>query len=239
MISTQPGGVALDPLEVQAFSQRGHDGRPWVIANFVATIDGATVVDGGSSAINDPDDKAMFAALRALPDFIVVGAGTVRAENYRPVTLDEAGREERSRAGRDPTPHLVVVTRSLDLDPQARVFADPDHRVTILTGPDAPDERFRMLSDVAEVVQLRATGVADIANYLRMAGVILCEGGPSLMGQFVAAGLIDEMNLTVAPLLVAGDSPRLAHGRDTSLNEMRLDRVLYGDRSLFLRYVRA
>lgn len=239
MIRTEPGGEAVDPMEVQAGYVRGHDGRPWVMANFVATIDGATVVDGGSTSINDPDDKAMFAALRSIPDFIVVGAGTVRAENYRPVTLDEARRNARVDAGLEPTPHLVIVSGSLGLDPAARVFGDPEHRVTILTGAGAPAERFAELSEVADVVRLHGTDASDVIHYLRMARIVLCEGGPSLMGQFVAAGLVDEMALTLAPMLVAGESPRLAHGPSGTPQEMRLDRVLYGDRSLFLRYVRA
>lgn len=239
MIRTEPGGAVVDPIEVQTGYTRGHADHPWVIANFVATIDGATVVDGGSTAINDPDDKAMFAALRLVPDFIVVGAGTVRAEDYRPVTLDEERRNARVAAGLEPTPHLVIVSGSLGLDPTARVFGDAQHRATILTGTGAPAERFAALSEVADVVRLGGTDAADVIHYLRMAQVVLCEGGPSLMGQFVAAGLVDEMALTISPLLVAGDSPRLAHGPSTAPREMRLDSVLYGDRSLFLRYVRA
>lgn len=239
MIRTEPGGTAIDPIELQTGYERGYEARPWVIANFVATIDGATVVDGGSSAINDPDDKAMFAALRSVPDFIVVGAGTVRSENYKPVTLDEERRSARLGAGLEATPHLVIVSGSLSLDPTARVFGDTNHRPTILTGVDAPAEKFSQLSEVADVVRLRGTGATDIMHYLRMSHLVLCEGGPSLMGHFVAAGLVDEMALTIAPYLVAGDAPRLANGAPASLQEMRLDRVLYGDRSLFLRYVRA
>ncbi|MGH3649125.1 MAG: dihydrofolate reductase family protein [Acidimicrobiia bacterium] len=240
MIRIEPGGLEVDPLEVQMGYPRGREDRPWVMANFVTTVDGATAVDGGSSAINDDDDKAMFAAMRAVPDFIMVGAETVRAENYGPVDLDERRRNARLDACLEETPHLVIVTRSLDLDPGARVFGDPQRRVMILTVPDAPDDRFAALSGVADVVRLKGTTPSDLLHYLRMARVVLCEGGPSLVGQFVAAGLIDELALTVAPMLVSGDAPRLAHGpaADPPL-EMRLDRVLYGDRSLFLRYLRA
>ncbi|MGD2043873.1 MAG: dihydrofolate reductase family protein [Acidimicrobiia bacterium] len=240
MIRTEPGGATIDPVDVQMGYPRGRSDRPWVMANFVTTIDGATVVDGGSTAINDEDDRAMFAAMRAVPDFILVGAGTIRAENYRPVTLDERRRQARLDARLEQTPHLVVVTRSLDLDPEARVFGDPEHRVTVLTGEDAPADRFAQLSEVADLVRLRSTGAEDILHYMRMAKVVLCEGGPSLVGQFIAAGLIDEMALTLAPMLVAGRSPRLSSGPspDDPI-DMRLDRVLYGDRSLFLRYLRA
>jgi len=239
MIRETPGGEQIDPLEVQMSYPRGRPDRPWVIGNFVTTIDGAAVVDGGSTAINDDDDMTMFGAIRAVPDFILVGAETVRAENYRPIDLDERRRRARLEAGLEEVPHLVVVTRSLDLDPKARVFGDPKRRVTILTGESAPAERFAALSEVADVVRLDATTPGDLLHYLRMARVVLCEGGPGTWGQFVAAGHVDEMALTVSPMLVSGVSVRLAHGpaADPPL-EMRLDRTLYGDRSLFLRYVR-
>jgi riboflavin biosynthesis pyrimidine reductase len=240
MIRAEPGGEPIDPLTLQLGYQRGHADRPWLMANFISTADGAAVVAGGSTAINDDDDKAMFAAMRAVPDFIVVGAGTVRAEDYRPVALDDERGEARLAAGREASPHLAIVTRSLDLEPDMRVFGDPDHRPTILTDGEAPADRFAVLSEVADVVRLPETSPQEILRYLRLAKVVLCEGGPSLMGDFVAAGLVDELALTVAPLLVAGRSPRIAHGSEPAApQEMELDRVVYGDRSLFLRYVRS
>ncbi|HEU4320493.1 MAG TPA: dihydrofolate reductase family protein [Acidimicrobiia bacterium] len=239
MIRTSPGGDPVDPLELQMSYPRHKSDGPWVMANFVSTIDGAAVVDGGSTAINDADDKAMFAAIRAATEFIVVGAGTVRAEDYRPVVLDEDRQRVRVEAGMEPSPHLIIVSGSLSLDPEARVFGDPDHRVTILSHDTAPDDKVAELSEVADVVQLGAVTATEVVHYLRLARVVLVEGGPTLMGEFVRAGLIDEMALTVAPMLASGASPRIAHGvtPDSPL-ELKLDRVLYGDRSLFLRYLR-
>jgi 5-amino-6-(5-phosphoribosylamino)uracil reductase len=240
MIRTEPGGDPINPLEVQMGYPRGRSDRPWVMANFVTTVDGAAAVDGSSTAINDADDRAMFQAMRAAPDFILVGAETVRSEDYGPVDLDDARRKARLEAQLEETPHLTIVTRSLDLEPDARVFSDPKRRVTVLTTEEAPVDRATALAEVADVVRLKATSPDDILRYMRKARVVLCEGGPSLMGQFIAAGLVDEMALTVAPLLAAGRSPRMAHGpaADPPLG-MRLDRVLYGDRSLFLRYLRS
>jgi riboflavin biosynthesis pyrimidine reductase len=239
MIRLTPGGEAIDPLEQQMSYPRGRSDRPWVMANFVSTVDGAATVGGGSSAINDDDDKEMFAAMRAVPDFIVVGAETVRRENYHPVTLDERRRAARREAGLEGLPHLVVISGSLSLDPEARVFGDLKSRVTILTSDHAPSDRFAALSEVADVVRLSGTTAADIVHYLRMARVILCEGGPGLWGQFIAAGLVDEMALTIAPMLASGEAMRVSRGpaADPPL-DLRLDRVLYGDRSLFLRYLR-
>lgn len=240
MIRTEPGGQQVDPLEVQMNYPRGRSDRPWVMANFVVTIDGAAVVDGGSTAINDEDDQKMFAAMRAVPDFILVGANTLRVENYKPTGLDERRRQARLDARLEETPHLVTLSRSLDFDPGAPAFGDPENRVTILTDQDAPDDRFAELSEVADVVRLRSTDAEDILHYMRMAKVVLCEGGPGLMGQLIAAGLVDEMALTMSPMLVSGEAPRISRGpvAEPPL-DMRLDRVLYGDRSLFLRYLRA
>jgi len=239
MIRLTPDGEVVDPVDVQMGYTRHRSDRPWIMANFVSTIDGAAVVDGGSTAINDEDDVTMFGAIRAVPDFILVGAETLRAENYGPVGLDERRRQVRIERGLDEVPHLVVVSRSLDLDPEARVFGDPRRRVTILTGEDAPEDRSASLAEVADVVKLKGTSPGEIVHYLRMAKVILCEGGPGLWGQFVAARLVDEMSLTVSPLLVSGVSVRVAHGppADPPL-QMRLDRILYGERALFLRYLR-
>lgn len=230
MIRYSPDGAEVDPFEYQSSLAREADGRPWIMSNFVTTIDGAAVVDGGSTAINDDDDKAMFLAMRAMADFIVVGAGTVRAEDYGPT---------RAYHGQK-APYLVVVSGSLSLDPDAKVFSDPDCRVTILTGDEPDQTKYENLSEVADVIKLHDLSAKGIAHYLRMTGTVLIEGGPSLFGQFVAAGLVDEMAWTVAPLAAAGDSPRMAHGPPASPPvEMKLDRTLHGDRSLFLRYVRS
>lgn len=240
MIRTEPDGQAVDPVDLQMSYPRGRSDRPWVVANFISTIDGAAVVDGGSTAINDEDDKAMFAAIRTVADFILVGAGTVRAENYGPPSMDEARRERRMEARLDPEPHLVIVSGSLSVDPSHRVFGDPENRVTLLTSQEAPGDRVESLSEVADVVQLDDMSADGILRYMRMGKVVLCEGGPSLFGQFVSEGLVDEMAWTVAPMLVAGDSPRISHSAERAADpEMRLDRVLYGDRSLFLRYLRS
>lgn len=120
-----------------------------------------------------------------------------------------------------------------------RVFSNPERRVTILTIEDAPEDRVDALSEVADVVRLQATGPDDLLHYMRMAKVVLCEGGPSLMGQLVASRLVDEIALTVSPLLAAGASVRIAHGLTANPPlEMKLDGLLHGDRTLFLRYVR-
>lgn len=215
-------------------------GSPWVMFNMVASVDGATAVEGGSSALNDEDDAALFAALRAVPDVILVGAGTVRAENYGPVTLDERRRARRVERGLDAVPRLAIATRTLSLEPDMRVFDDAERKPMLIVGDDVPGERLEEFSDRADIVQLPDLDAASIIACLGDPDVVLCEGGPSLNGQLIAAGFIDEMNLTLSPLVAVGQSDRIAHGDELHPPaDMKLDRALGGDRALFLRYVRA
>lgn len=217
--------------------------RPWVMLNMVTSVDGAIEIGGGTTALSDADDRALFKALRAVPDAILVGAGTVRAEDYRPVTLDPERVEARVSAGLAQYPRLVIVTGSLDLDPTARVFSDPESMPIILTSSEVEPNRIEMFTGLAEVVPLPGNSTIEgqeIVNALAGYGVILCEGGPSLNGALFAADLVDEINWTIAPVMVSGESARMNVGPPLNPpTKLRLDRILQGDRSLFLRYIRA
>jgi 5-amino-6-(5-phosphoribosylamino)uracil reductase len=219
--------------------ERRIEGRPWVMVNFISSADGGTAIGGKSSGLGDDDDKALFQAMRAVADVIMVGSGTVEAENYRPVTLDDDRRERRVAAGLPEVPVLAIVSGRLGFDPEARVFSDPQHRPMVITGPDAEPAKLALIGDSADMVFLDDVTPAAILDRLGAARVILCEGGPTLVGQFVTEHLVDELNLTIAPTMIAGRSARVAHGAPAEPPlDMRLDRALLGDRSLFLRYLR-
>ena len=232
-------GEPVDLLPLLFAEEREGVGRPWILFNMVASVDGGTAVEGSATPLNDPDDKMLFRALRSVADYVLVGAETVRAENYGPVQLDNYHIIHRRRAGLDDLPRLAIATRSADLDPEARAFSDQERPTMVITGVDADPSRVEALSEVAEVAQLDDLSPAGILDHLGDADVILCEGGPTLNGQFFAAGLVDEIDLTIAPYLISGQSARIAHGElaDPPL-DMRLDRTLIGKVSLFLRYLR-
>jgi len=232
-------GVIDDLLGLVMGSDRAATGRPWVMINMVASIDGATAVQGRSTGLGDEDDLAMFQALRSVPDVILVGAGTVRAEDYGPIRLDDERLERRRAIGKEDLPRLAVVTGRLNLDPEARLFSRADSPPIILTGPAADPDRRRALEPLAEVVVLDDLSIEAVVGHLGQADVILCEGGPGLNSQLASAGMIDEVNLTVAPVVVGGVSKRIVEGPvvDPPL-DMDLDRILAGDRSLFFRYLR-
>ncbi len=232
------GSALADPIGLYMSDERSSAAGPWVMLNMIVSIDGATTVAGRSRGLGDDDDRLVFQAIRSVPDVILVGASTVQAEDYGPVVLDDRHSQARVDSGLDPAPRLVILSGSLSLDPSARVFADPDHRPTVLTRPGADTARLRALAEVADIVEASDLSGRTLIDLLGSARVVLCEGGPTLNGQLVAAGIVDEVNLTVAPMLVAGDSARMAHGEaGTPSSDMRLERMLLGDRSLFLRFV--
>jgi riboflavin biosynthesis pyrimidine reductase len=223
------------------------DGRPWVLLNLVTSADSATAVGGVSGSLGGEPDKAVFRILRTVPDVILVGAATVRAEGYGPPRLPEEARAARVERGQAAAPRLAVVTASLDLDPTARLFAEaePGTRPYVIPAEGAAPERLAAIAAVSEEVIVAGRGVVDVDVAVRElgrrgVGVVLCEGGPTLNSQLVAGRLVDELCLTVAPAFALGESARLAHGPPLDPpTPLRLDRALEQDGVLILRYVRS
>jgi len=211
--------------------------RPWVVVGMVQSLDGATTVDGRSSALGGPPDRAAFRALRAIADVIVVGAGTVRAEGYRAVDLPDPLVAWRVGMGMAPQPRIAIVSLSLDLDLTDSLAAS---RPIILTGSEAPGERLAELGQIADVMIVGEDGV-DVGRGLAAlrdmgAGVVTMEGGPSLNGQAMAAGVVDEICVTIAPSVVGGTSRRIVSGPEF-VSSVEPERVMVADDHLLLRYL--
>lgn len=241
-----------DPIDVEdvdaligAEPRPAPAGRPWLLVNMVASLDGAIAVDGRSDPLGGPADKAVFFALRAVADVVLAGAGTVRAEHYGPVRPSESQRAARRARGQDEVPPVAVVTRSLQLDPAARLFTSgAGPRPIVITCDAAPADRRRALEEVAEVVVAGHDDVDLPAALAELGGmghsVVTCEGGPRLNGDLVAADVIDEWDLTVSPLLVGGQGGRSAVGpAPGDPRGFALDRLLEGDGLLLGRWVRS
>ncbi|MEW2592362.1 pyrimidine reductase family protein [Micromonospora aurantiaca] len=255
-------GALTDP---QLTALYGRAARPHLRVNFVASADGAVTLDGYSAGLSGEPDKRVFGLLRMLCDGLVVAAGTLRHEGYRAVRLSPERRAWRREHGLAEYPTLVVVSGSLDLDPAQAAFADAPVRPIVLTHADA--EPPPGLTDVADVVPCgtdpaedtdrvdgsgRADGagrtggtgrvdlVAGLAE-LRRRGLdqLLCEGGPHLFGALTAADLVDELCLTVAPLLAGAGPGRITAGDTSVPRHLPLRHVLAaGDGVLMLRYAR-
>jgi riboflavin-specific deaminase-like protein len=181
--------------------------RPFVLVNMVASADGAFAVDGRTRALSSPADQQVFHLLRSVPDVILVGAQTVRAEHYGPPRLNEERQRRRVARGQQPQPTIAVVSRSLQLDLASPLFHES--RPIVICPTDVPADRLRAVAAVADVVQAGEGDVtlAEALTELRRRGVevVLCEGGPTLNGDLARQGLIDELCLTIAPALVGGD----------------------------------
>jgi riboflavin-specific deaminase-like protein len=212
---------------------------PLLRAGFVLSTDGGIASEGSSRPLSGPADRAVFQALRATSDAVLVGAGTVRQEDYGPVRLRPQGRAWRQARGSSGLPPLVVVSRRLELDPSARCFSTTDPPTIVVTCAAAPERARTRLAAVAEVVVAGDETVdlpAALAE-LRRRGLLrlLCEGGPALLTGLLRAGLVDELCLTSTPLLL-GDAPRLTGSLPERL-PLRLAHLLdAGEGVLLARY---
>ncbi|MFJ4855235.1 MULTISPECIES: pyrimidine reductase family protein [unclassified Streptomyces] len=237
------GEWSLDAL-ADAYAYPDTDG-PWLRANMVSTLDGAAQHDGRSQPISCASDMRIFGTLRGLADVVIAGAETVRLEGYRPARAREAFAARRKAAGQGPAPAVAVVSGSLDLDFSLPLFVSPLVPTLVLTGADAPPDRIAAAREAgAEVVVAGEGARVDPARAVRELARLghrrlLTEGGPRLLGQFVAAGALDEMCLTLAPMLTAGDAQRIAGGPSVAVPErFALASVLEEAGFLFSRYRR-
>jgi riboflavin biosynthesis pyrimidine reductase len=208
----------------------------------VASLDGAAVVGGRSAGLSSPGDRRVFWALRALADVIVVGAGTARAEGYHATRLKEPWASLGLRGSRPAAPPLALVSQSLDLDPALPLIASApdDARTIIITCESSPAERRAALARAADVIVAGEHSV-DLAAALaaladRGLGHVLCEGGPRLLSDIVAGGLLDELCLTLSPVLAGPGLVRILAGNAFPAERLRLAHLLEEDGVLFARY---
>lgn len=236
----QPAALLDDDriLETYAFPDES-----WLRMNFVSSIDGAATRDGRSGALGGDADRRVFELLRRQADVILVGAGTVRAEGYGAMRLQDDAVQWRGERGRSDHPSFALVSGSLNLDPESAVFTDAPTRPIIYTVSTAPRARREALRGVADVVDAGA-GLLDpekvrddlVARGLRH---IHAEGGPAVFGTFIAGGTVDEVCLTLASSLEAGNAGRISRSQHSAPTDMDLAALLRAGREIFLRYVRA
>ena len=191
-------------------------GRPWIGVCMVASIDGTTVVNRRSAGLTNATDTEVLVTLRSLADVIVVGAGTVRAEGYGPP--------------RKPGQRIGVVTRTGNVDTTIALFTSGAGFVIMpADGPAVGAESVR--AGQGDVDLVGAFAQLD-ARFVQV------EGGANLNGSLAGADLIDELNLTLSPVISGGDGPRVTAGAADVARRMDLVHVLEDDGFLFTRYVR-
>ncbi|MFF7762538.1 pyrimidine reductase family protein [Streptomyces griseorubiginosus] len=217
----------------------------WLRANMVSTLDGAAQHDGRSQPISTATDMRIFGTLRALADVVVVGAETVRQEGYRPARARAEFAALREAAGQGPAPAIAVISASLDLDFSLPLYTSPLVPTLVLTGAAAAPDRIAAAEKAGARVVIAGDGVGvEPARAVRaLAGLghtrLLTEGGPRLLGQLVAAGVLDELCLTLSPMLTAGDAQRIAGGPSVAVPaRFALASLLEEDGFLYSRYRR-
>ncbi|MYW18659.1 pyrimidine reductase family protein [Streptomyces sp. SID2955] len=219
--------------------------RPWLRANMVSSLDGAAQHEGRSQPISSAADMRIFGTLRALADVIVVGAETVRQEGYRPGRVRAEFAGTRAAAGQTPVPAIAVVTASLELDFTLPLFTSPLVPTLVLTGASAAPDRVAAAEKAGAQVVIagEGMGVEPVRAVQALAGLghtrLLTEGGPRLLGQLIAAEVLDELCLTVSPTLTAGGAQRIAGGPSVAVpHRFALASLLEEDGFLFGRYRR-
>lgn len=219
----------------------------WVRGNMIASLDGGATDDGKAGGLAGQGDRAVFSLMRHAADVILVGAATVRIENYSGAQLPVAARQDRQRRGQAEVPPIAVITRSGNLDPSALLFSRTEVPPLILTTSRFFDDTRRRLGSVADVIDASgpepdSVDAATVLKILADRGLyrVLTEGGPLFLGTLIEGDLLDELCLTVAPILVGGGSKRIVTGLGTVHTKMRRTHLLADDDGyLYSRYVRA
>jgi len=232
-------GDALGSSELQEWLGTGTGVR----ANMVASVDGRATVGGRVGSLTGPADQKLLVALRGWCDVLLVGSGTVRAEGYGAIDLPEEIVAIRERRGQMPQPVVAILTASLDLDPSLPLFADarPDTRPWLVTVAGAGRAR---LDPYAHIVEVAAgpderPSVEAALEVLRAAGLrrVLSEGGPTVLGHLLGQGLVDQLFVTVSPVVVGGEGIRIVHVSEYEKPvQLTLRDVLGGTNEVFLRY---
>jgi riboflavin-specific deaminase-like protein len=211
--------------------------RPYLVTNFAVTLDGRATIGGRSGPIGSSTDTDMLMGLRSVTEAVMIGAGTMRVERYGRVVPSGDRRAQREEAGLAHDPLMVIVSGSLELPWDADLFTSGAGEVLIFTASDK--EPPETATEVEVIRHPKRVDLAKALEHLRANRGIRCvlsEGGPHLHGQLVAADLVDELFVTLAPKLAGGDGPGLVGGLPEESRDLELVWLLEDEGELFARY---
>lgn len=241
LIRIHPPGAdapAIEAREAYAnldFSSSPPDLRPYVIVNMVETVDGQGRIGDDTSQLGGPADAALFATLRERVDCVMAGVRTIGVESYNAPARTADVQERRAAAGLADRPIVTTVTREGDLPLSAPLFSDPGLRVVVFAGDEVDTGEA-----AAQIEIVRETEPAAILRVLReQFGVrsLLLEGGPHINTPFFAGELVDELFVTLAPVVTGSETPfPIIAGQLPSPQKLHLIGALTGEEHLFLRY---
>lgn len=238
LTDTGVGWPARKVVRSLGLRERQVSGRPRVIAAMIASADGRAAIDGRSVGLGAPADRALLRELRTAVDAVLVGTGTLAAERYGNL-LDDDQRRHRVANGMEPEPIVATVSRRLDVPTGIPLLAEPTARVQVYTEAEGevPGDGAWVAVHRFEPGVLTMQSVLSHLQNERGVNTVLCEGGPTLLRQLVAAQVVDDLLLTVSPLLAAGDAPSPLQGPAvTPPAELTLREVRRAGDHLFLHY---
>lgn len=209
----RPGETSAAELAGQLdLGSRAPADRPYVVANMVSTLDGRAALEGNTRGLGGGHDRQLFHQLRAAADAILVGGGTARIERYGPAAKNDDLRAVRERNGLDPDQPTVIVSARLLLPSDLPLLQTENAPVIVATAADhelegvLADVRYERTADDLQLLLARLRSDHGIRS-------LICEGGPTLLSYMLAAGLVDELFLSLAPKLAGGgDEPTIAQG---------------------------
>jgi len=219
--------------------ERPFDDRPFVALNMVTSLDGRASVKGRSKELGTKVDSELLIKLRVRFDAVLIGAGTMRAERYGRIVRNPEARERREGLGLTADPLAVIISSDLHLPFDAPLFTEGAGKVLIFTNETEPVTG--TATEVETVVIDGPIGIEFVLGHLRKecgVNAVLCEGGPRLCAQLEEVGAIDEFFLTISPMIVGGDAPRILEGRIVGSRTLKLHRLLEYEGELFARYLR-
>ncbi|MFI8592162.1 pyrimidine reductase family protein [Dietzia maris] len=214
----------------------------WVTGHMVSGLDGTAAVDGRVGALSTRPDQKLFRRMRQIADVVLVGAETARLEGYGPIRLSEQAQAERRALGKPPNPPIAVVSRSLEIDSATSLFADvgEDAPTMVVTCAGADGERRAEVEDFAEVIVAGEESVEPASALRAFADrgheVVLCEGGPTWLGELVAADRLDELLLSISPMMGGDPLPVSVTPPGAGIARFGLKGIMAEDDTLFLRY---
>lgn len=215
---------------------------PELRAVVVSTITGSTTVHSTSGALGNSLDSALLNELRGWCDVVLVGAGTVKAENYAGVSTSAALRATRSQNGQSEIPPLAVLSSHLDLDVHSRFFTETSTAPLVLTENHDAEAAAALEEAGASVNVISDLSLTTAVCFLRSQGFhrILCEGGPSVFAQLVDANLVDVWHHTIDPRVSGAVELPIVTGGSEATRAMVLEAGFIDEESmLFLRYRRS
>lgn len=240
-----PGSSADDRALEELYDYPFGLTQPFVQVNFVASADGAATISGLSRGLSSPADKKVFALGRDLADVVLVGAGTALAEGYEGIKRTEVRGERRARLGLSEVPPIAVVTGRGSVLPSSPLITATSLPPIVLTSDASPLAWRKEMADAGADVVVAGEDRVEMPLALAELGDrgllrVCCEGGPMLFGDLVAAGLVDQLCLTVAPKLAGAGAVRIATGLPAAEPvDLSLESVLADEGFLMLRYRRA